>query len=56
MNEGVTGKAFEEKLCGYPIEALYIETLRKLKEQELLPRWLPGRIAPDRQGDENLAN
>ena len=53
MNEGVTRAAFE-KSFGVPIEAVYLETLRKLKEQGLL-QMVAGRIALTDKGMD-LAN
>ncbi len=49
MNEGVTRAAFEQSF-GVPIEAVYLETLRKLKEQGLFADdcW---QDCTDRQGD-----
>ncbi len=38
MNEGVTRAAFEQSF-GVPIEAVYLETLRKLKNRDFC-RWL----------------
>ena len=43
MNEGVTRAAFEESF-GMPIEAVYFEPMRELKEQGLLQQ-LAGRVA-----------
>ena len=53
MNEGVTRAAFEQSF-GVPIEAVYLETLRKLKEQGLL-QMVAGRIALTDKGMD-LAN
>ena len=53
MNEGVTRAAFEQSF-GVPIEAVYLETLRKLKEQGLL-QMIAGRIALTDKGMD-LAN
>ena len=53
MNEGVTRAAFEQSF-GVPIEAVYLETLRKLKDQGLL-QMVAGRIALTDKGMD-LAN